>query len=169
MGSEVIWWTICGVGVALLGGLWVCVVERWRKLSLLRYWKSRNQHLHIVILCKSLVASLCNHTYAIIPRKCGIVPDQHMRGWVQSSSEHLCVLWWKFTLSAECKTDISTVLTVKNGLDPHMINLIEHELKSYYGYFLWPCWVPTISVLTLAYCCSEGKVVVEYFEDDTEF
>ena len=32
-------------------------------------------------------------------------------------------LWWKCTTSAECKIDISDVLTVTSGLDPHMINL----------------------------------------------
>ena len=32
-------------------------------------------------------------------------------------------LWVKCTTSAECKTDISAVLMVKSGLDPHMINL----------------------------------------------
>jgi hypothetical protein len=30
-------------------------------------------------------------------------------------------LWWKCTTSIERKTDISAVLTVKSGLDPHMI------------------------------------------------
>ena len=80
-------------------------------------------------------------------------------GWVQSSSELLRELWWKCTTSAECKTDISAVITVKSGLDPHMINKLKDEYKSYSGYFLWPCWVPTISVLTLAYCCSEKEGV----------
>ena len=32
-------------------------------------------------------------------------------------------LWWKCTTSAECKTNRLVVLTVKSGLDPHMINL----------------------------------------------
>ena len=82
----------------------------------------------------------------------------HMRGWVQSSSELLRELWWKCIISAECKIDISVVLTVKSGLDPHMINKFKGGFKSYSDYFLWPCWVPTISVLTLAYCCSEGKM-----------
>ena len=100
--------------------------------------------------------------------KCGIVPDQHMRGWVQSSSELLRELWWKCTTSAECKTDISAVLTVKSGLDPHMINKLKDGFKLFSGYFLWPCWVPTISVLTLAYCCLEEKVDVKSFEDDAE-
>ena len=35
--------------------------------------------------------------------------------------------------------------------------LLKNEIKSLSGYFLWPCWVPTISVLTLAYCCSERE------------
>ena len=92
-----------------------------------------------------------------------------MRGWVQSSLELLRELCWKCTTSAECKTDISAMLTVMSGLDPHMINLIKDGFKSFSGYFLWPCWGPTISVLTLAYCCSEEKVMVESIEDVAEF
>jgi hypothetical protein len=34
--------------------------------------------------------------------------------------------------SAECKTDRSAVLTVKSGLDPHMINKIKDENKSWF-------------------------------------
>ena len=34
-------------------------------------------------------------------------------------------LWVKCTTSAECKTDISAVLTVMSGLDPHMIIELE--------------------------------------------
>jgi hypothetical protein len=33
---------------------------------------------------------------------------------------------------AECKTDQSAVLTVKSGLDPHMINKLEDENKSWF-------------------------------------
>ena len=55
------------------------------------------------------------------------------------------------------KTDISAVLTVMSGLDPHMINKLKDRLKSYSGYFLWPRWVPNISILILAYCCSEKR------------
>ena len=60
------------------------------------------------------------------------------------------------------------MLTIKSVLDPHMINLIKDGFKSFSGYFLWPFWVPTISVLTLAYCYSEKKVDVKSFEDDAE-
>ena len=34
----------------------------------------------------------------------------------------------KCTTSAKCKTDISAVLTVKSGLDPHMIIELEVDL-----------------------------------------
>ena len=34
-------------------------------------------------------------------------------------------LWGKCTTSAECKTDISAVLAVMSGLDPHMIIELE--------------------------------------------
>ena len=50
-----------------------------------------------------------------------------------------------------------------SGLNPHMINKLKDGFKSLSGYFLWPCWVPTISVLTLTYCCSEGESCGEVF------
>jgi hypothetical protein len=74
-----------------------------------------------------------------------------MRGWVQSSSELLRELWWKCATSAECKTDRSAVLMVKSVLDPHMINELKDEFNIDFQLFLWPYWVPTISVLILAY------------------
>jgi hypothetical protein len=74
-----------------------------------------------------------------------------MRGWVQSSSELLRELWWKCATSADCKTDRSAVLTVKSGLDPHMINEFKDGFNIAFRLFLWPCWAPTISVLILAY------------------
>jgi hypothetical protein len=74
-----------------------------------------------------------------------------MRGWVQSSLELLRELWWKCATSAECKTDRSAVLTVKSGLNPHMINELKDGFNIALWLFLWPCWIPTISVLILAY------------------
>ena len=38
-------------------------------------------------------------------------------------------LWVKCTTSEECKTDISVMLTVKSGLDPHMIIELEDDLN----------------------------------------
>ena len=38
-------------------------------------------------------------------------------------------LWVKCIISAECKTDISAVLTVMSGLDPHMIIELEDDLN----------------------------------------
>jgi hypothetical protein len=67
--------------------------------------------------CKGHVASLCNHTSVVWY---GAWSASH--NWVQSSSELLRYLWWKCTTSAECKTNRLAVLTVKSGLDPHMIN-----------------------------------------------
>ena len=92
-----------------------------------------------------------------------------LHGWVQSSSELLCELWWKCSTSTECKTDISAVLMVKSGLDPNMINKLKDGYKSHSDYFLWPYWVPTISILIFAYCCSEENVAVKSFEDAAEF
>jgi hypothetical protein len=74
-----------------------------------------------------------------------------MRGCVQSSSEFLRELWWKCATFAECKTDRSNVLTVKSGLDPHLINELKDGLNIAVWLFLWPCWVLTISVLILSY------------------
>jgi len=38
-------------------------------------------------------------------------------------------LWGKCITSAECKTDISAVLMVMSGLDPHMIIELEDDLN----------------------------------------
>ena len=114
-------------------------------------------------LCKCLVTSLCNHTSEV---------------WYSARSAHSC-LGSKFSGTftrivvkvynlCRVKTDISVVLMVMSGLDPHIINKLKDGYKSYSGYFLWLCWVPTISVLTLTYCCSEEKVYKDY-EDDVEF
>jgi hypothetical protein len=62
-----------------------------------------------------------------------------MRGWVQSSLELLRELWLKCATSAECKTDRSVVLTVKSGLDPHMINELKDGFNIAFRLFLWPC------------------------------
>ena len=64
-GSGLGWlirWTICGVGVARLVVFGLVWWSRWRKLCLLRDCNCRDQHIHIRILWKSLVASLCSHT-----------------------------------------------------------------------------------------------------------
>jgi hypothetical protein len=37
--------------------------------------------------------------------------------------------------SAECKTDRSVVHTVMSGLDPHMINKLKDEIKSWFDEF----------------------------------
>ena len=145
--------------------LWVCVVERVKEVVSSEGPQQQGPTHTYRDFCKGLVASLCNHTSKVWYCAWSV----HMRGWVQCSSELLHELWWKCTTSAEYKTDISAVLTVTSGLDPHMINKLKDGYKSHSGYFLWRCWVPTISVLTLAYCCSEGKVAVEYFEDVAEF
>jgi hypothetical protein len=91
-------------------------------------------------LCKGLVASLCSHSSVVWY---GAWSASY--GWVQSSSELLRCLWWKCTTSAECKTNWLVVLTVKSGLDPHMIIELEDGLKScslvMLTIFLW-CILP---------------------------
>ena len=56
-------------------------------------------------------------------RKCGIVPDQHsvVGSKVLLNFYATCV----YNLCRVFKTDISAVLTVKSGLDPHMIIELE--------------------------------------------
>jgi hypothetical protein len=44
------------------------------------------------------------------------------------------------------KTDISAVLTVKSGLDPHMIIELEDELNHGPYLWLWLCFCYTYSV-----------------------
>jgi hypothetical protein len=43
------------------------------------------------------------------------------------------------------------MLTVKSGLDPHMIIALKDGFNIAFRLFLWPCWAPTIRVLILAY------------------
>jgi hypothetical protein len=83
-------------------------------------------------LCKGHVASLCNHTSVVWY---GALQTPH--GWVQSSSELLCCLWWKCTTSAEYNTNLLAVLTVKSGLDPHMIKLWNLNVKLLFYLYLW--------------------------------
>jgi hypothetical protein len=45
------------------------------------------------------------------------------------------------------KTDISAVLTVKSGLDPHMINKLEDELNRGPWLWLWLLWTMFIVVV----------------------
>jgi hypothetical protein len=100
----------------------------WVILFMVGYWPARGLytllthpdlvgHNLLENLCKGLVASLCNHTPVVWYGACAA-----SHGWVQSSSELLRYLWWKCTTSAECKTNRLAMLTVKSGLDPHMIN-----------------------------------------------
>jgi hypothetical protein len=49
-----------------------------------------------------------------------------------SEFERVCELRVFRPALAECKTDRSAVLTVKSGLDPHMINKLEDGIKSWF-------------------------------------
>ena len=51
------------------------------------------------------------------------------KGFANSGDLEKHELWVKCTTSAECKTDISAVLTVTSGLDPHMIIELEVDLN----------------------------------------
>jgi hypothetical protein len=94
--------------------------------------RSRNLfYLAIHIIFRVKQTSLCNHTSKVWY---GSWPALH--GWVQSFSKLLRELWVKCTTSAKCKTDRSVVLTVKSGLDPHMIIKLKDGLKSRFSYGL---------------------------------
>jgi hypothetical protein len=110
-----LWW-----GIDLLGDFIPCYLIRTLWDNLL------GNH------CKGLVASLCSHNSVVWY---GAWSASH--GWVQSSSELLRCLWWKCTTSAECKINRLAMLTVKSGLDPHMITELEDGLKLWY--VLWLC------------------------------
>jgi hypothetical protein len=97
-------------------------LEVWYEDSLYGILLWTNTHERTV--CKGLVLSLCNHTSVVWY---DAWPASH--GWVQSSSGLLHGLWWKCTTSAECKTNRLAVLTVKSGLDPHMIIKLKDGLK----------------------------------------
>jgi hypothetical protein len=47
------------------------------------------------------------------------------------------------------KTDISAVLTVTSGLDPHMINELEDELNRGPWLWLWLSWTMFMVMLML--------------------
>ena len=51
------------------------------------------------------------------------------KGFVNSGDIGEHELWVKCTTSGECKTDISVVLMVMSGLDPHMIIELEDDLN----------------------------------------
>ena len=103
-------------------------------------------------LCKGLVASLCNHTSEVW--YCAKLAHAWLGSKFFGTSTRIVVKLYNL---CRVKTNRLAVLTIKSGLDPHMINKIKDGYKSHSGYFLWPCWVPIISALTLAYCCSEGE------------
>ena len=110
-------WTICGVGVASLVVFGLASWSRWRKRRLLRdcnYW---DQHLHIGILWKGLVESLCNHTSEVWY----CVWSTH--AWLGSKffGTFTRIVVKVYNL-CRVKTNQLAVLTVKSGLDPHMIN-----------------------------------------------
>ena len=65
-----------------------------------------------------------------------------MRGWVQSSSKLLREIVVKVYNLCRVKTNRLAVLTVKSGLDPHMIIKLEDDLNRCFihdvndGYFI---------------------------------
>jgi hypothetical protein len=92
-----------------------------------------------------------------------------MHGWVQSSSERLRELVLKCTTSAECKTDRSAVLTVKCGLDPHMMNELNDGFNIAFRLFFVALLSTNHKCTHPCLRCSEENPGVEYFSDYEEF
>jgi hypothetical protein len=57
-------------------------------------------------------------------------------GWVIRLSEDNHDSWVTCTTSAECKTVITTVLTVMSGIDPHMIRWKPWVWLDWFGWFV---------------------------------
>jgi hypothetical protein len=74
-----------------------------------------------------------------------------------------------YNLCRVSKTDISAVLTVKSGLDPHMINKHEDGLKSLFWLFLvallstnHKCTHPSLLLLRRRRCMKFSEDVAEF-------
>jgi hypothetical protein len=70
--------------------------------------------------------------YEIKPRKCGMVLGQHHMVGFKVLRSFYANWGYSVQTSAECKTDRSAVLTVMSDLDPHMINKLKDEIKSWF-------------------------------------
>ena len=89
--------------------------------------------------------------------------------------QHICVVGFKVLLNfyANCGESVQPLQSVKLIYQPcsqswaasTLTRLIKLKdgIKLFSGYFLWFCWVPTISVLTLTYCCSERESCGEVY------
>jgi hypothetical protein len=73
-----------------------------------------------------------------------------------------------YNLCRVSKTDISACSQSRAAYTLIWLINLKMDLNLYSCYFLWPCWVPNISVLTLAYRCLEEEGV-KSVEDDAEF
>jgi hypothetical protein len=77
--------------------------------------------MRVVSLLHAFVkASQC--PYAITPRKCDMMLGEHRMVGFKVLRSFYANCGYSVQTSAECKTDRSAVLTVRSGLDPHMIN-----------------------------------------------
>jgi hypothetical protein len=47
------------------------------------------------------------------------------------------------------KTDISAVLTVKSGLDPHMIIKLKDDLNRWFCFFIFVLWIDSPQIVYL--------------------
>jgi hypothetical protein len=143
-------WTRSSRGLGELFFLWLGIDRPTRGLYTLLTDPDLVGHNLLGNLCKGHVASLCNHTSVVWYGAC-----LASHGWVQSSSEFLHCLWWKCTTSPECKTNRLAVLTVKSGLDSHMITKLEDGLKLWY--VLWLC-LPCVHGVSLIFILNCGLV-----------
>ena len=110
-------------------------MERVKEAAFSEGPHGRDQHIHIGILCKGLVASLCNHTLGF-----RVLCLINTYAWLGSKffGTFTRIVVKVYNL-CRVKTNRLAVLTVKSGLDPHMINKLKDGYKSHSGYFLWPC------------------------------
>ena len=110
-------------------------------------------------------------TYCDPLEKSRSVPMQSHLGSVVLCLISTCVVGFKVLQNfyANCRDSVQSLQSVKLIYQPcsrsraawtlTWLIKLKDGIKSFSGYFLWHCWVPTISVLTLAYCCSEGECV----------
>ena len=111
-------------------------------------------------LWKDLVASLCNHTSGSVIlclASTYVVGFKILRNFYANCGESIQSLQSVKLIYQPCSRSragwtLTWLIKLKDGF------------KSLSSYFLWSCWVPTISVLTIAYCCSEEKGVWSFLK-----
>ena len=121
-------------------GNWYCLMVLWQcTTSLGQCYDRFDLKPQQIVVGQGIFVKASQRPYAITPRKCGIVPSQHI-AWLGSKffGTFTRIVVKVYNL-CRVKTNRLVVLTVKSGLDPHRINKLKDGYKSLSGYFLWPC------------------------------